>query len=162
MMNHLIAAVLLTSAASLVPALAQEAAPVKATSESQPNGIASPPLSATSDKAYSRTAEGLLVVGTGTIERRWKPTAHGLVTVSVKNTGATPREWATGPAAFTADWSNPAILTETAACELVSLTATDDDDEGFTNRNLKVTAVLSDPAQKVTLRHEIRATPANP
>jgi hypothetical protein len=124
--------------------------------------VALPALSASFEKAYARVESGQLVVGTGSVERRWKPTRHGLVTVSVKSGAKLEREWVTQPPKVAADWAHPGLIPEGSACTLVSLTAAEDDDEGMMARHLKVSATFFYPAQKLPLRYEIRAFPDAP
>jgi len=118
-----------------------------------------PALSSHYDDAYARVEANTLVIGTGRIERRWKLTGEGLVTTSLKNSGGSKREWADREPAVQADWAHPLLMPPGGGCKLVSLTATEDDDEGFMTKNLKVTAEISYPATSITLRYEVRAFP---
>ena len=103
----------------------------------------------------------LLVVGTGRMERRWKLyRLEGLVTVSLRSGGASGREWADRAPAVGADWAHPNLMPAGAPCKLVSMTAKEDDDEGFMAKHLKVTAEFFYPERRtLTLRYEVRAFP---
>jgi hypothetical protein len=89
-------------------------------------------------------------------------TNEGLVTVSFKNLGGSRREWADRAPAVGADWAHPNLLPGGSICQLASVTAAEDNDEGFMAKHLKVTAEVFYPAQKLTLRYEVRAFPDLP
>ncbi|MCW1923921.1 alpha-galactosidase [Luteolibacter arcticus] len=119
-----------------------------------------PELSAKFESAYARVEENQLVVGTGTLERRWKFTEQGLATVSLKSGGEkTGREWADRAPSAAADWAHPLLMPEGSAGKLVALTAVEDDDEDFMAKNLKLTAEIFYPTTNLTLRYEVRAFP---
>ena len=121
-----------------------------------------PAISGQFGNAYARIERDQLVVGTGVVERRWKLTDQGFVTTGLSSTGKVKREWVDHGPAVASDWAHPGLLPEGSSCKLVSLTAVEDDDEGFITKHLKVTAEFFFPGRNLFLRYEIRAFPDVP
>ena len=100
------------------------------------------PLSATGTLGAARVtgSSNELTVGTGAIERRWRWTGRGLVTVGLRDlhTGA---EWARPPQR-TCDWDLPGALGDTTAGTLIDNTARVSDDDGFSGRHLEVVTTV--------------------
>ncbi len=114
----------------------------------------------TLDRASVRTDKDLLIASTGRVERRWRWTGHGLVTVSLRDLDSS-REWATAPA-ITCDWSLPGLIGEQTEAKLTSLTCREDDDEGFTSRHLAVMAEITYPDAKLVVRYIVWVYPDAP
>ena len=96
-----------------------------------------------------------LTVGTGVVERQWKWTKKGFVTVSFTETKSA-KEWADQAPALDCDWEIPAVIDGNTEAKLLGVTARKADDEGFDEAdksddylsarfdNLKVEAKKSD------------------
>ena len=112
-----------------------------------------PELSAELGEATVKTDGDLLVVGTGKIERRWKWTGKGLVTVGLRDLSS-GREWADVESQCGCDWSIPGSIEEHAA-SIISLIAEPSTDEGFTSEHLAVKAEIGYPAVGVSVKYII-------
>jgi hypothetical protein len=127
-----------------------------------------PKLEAACGSTAARTEGNSLIVTTGAVERRWKWTGKGLATVGLRDLSS-GREWADGKGSGgngvdsdgdrDCDWSNSEVIPAGATAEIVSLTALEDDDEGFTSKHLKVAAEIAYPQAGVSVRYEIWAYP---
>ena len=95
-----------------------------------------------------------LTVSTGKITRQWQLTSAGLVTVGLQH-GSVEYCGDTSRGKRDCDWA----LGSLRNAQLVSLTATEDDDERFTSRHLCVAATFLYPEQKARLRYLIWAFP---
>lgn len=122
------------------------------------SGAVLPRLDAEFNRASARSEGDTLVVSTGTIERRWTWTGHGLVTTGLKHLQS-GKIWATAPSAYGTDWSHPGLLPDDARAEVLSLSARQNDDEGFTSRHLEVVAEIHYPDQRLTVKQTIWAYP---
>lgn len=123
-----------------------------------PLGAASPGINAKLDRAFARTEGNDLVVSTGRIERRWAWTGHGFVTTGMKDLQS-GKEWVNVRPAHGSDWNYPGLLPEDARAELLSLSARENDDEGFTSRHLEVVAEIHYPERGLTLKQTIWVYP---
>ncbi len=105
-------------------------------------------------------ADGRLVVGTGRVERTWCWTGDGFGGSNLRDlvTGA---EWQGEPPAQ-ADWCLPGWRDGNPAAELVSLTACEGTDEGFTSPHLAVLAETVYAEAKLRLRFTVWAYPGAP
>lgn len=101
--------------------------------------------------------DGLLTVSTGRIERCWKWTGSGLVTVGLKDLSG-EREWINREPEWGSDWSVPGVDGEQDA-KLLSLTAEKSTDEGFTSEHIAVTAEIEYPDAGVILKYVIWVYP---
>lgn len=117
-----------------------------------------PPLSVSLGTARVQTQSAVLEVTTGKITRRWQWTGSGLVTVSLRDE-ASGREYAKTPPAHTADWNLPGALGDDTPAELVSLTASEDDDEGFTGKHLQVITAFRYASAKLEVQHVVWVYP---
>ncbi len=120
-----------------------------------------PPLNARLETAHCSTEGDTLVVSTGRIERRWRWTGKGLMTVGLRDL-ARGREWCSAVPALACDWAYPGLIEDSSSARMVSLTAAEGNDEGFTSQHLGVTAEIEYPAQGLTLRYVIWTYPDAP
>lgn len=95
------------------------------------------PLETSLESASVKASGDELIVSSGMVERRWKWTGSGLLTVGLRDLRS-GNEWVDLPEHENADWAFDQ-LTEGDA-ELVSLTAAASNDEGFTSSHLEVLA----------------------
>jgi hypothetical protein len=100
-----------------------------------------------------------LLVSSGAVERRWCWTGRGLVTSGLRDLRS-GNEWIDQTGDPRADWDFPG-LTEGDA-KLISLTARESDDEGFTSRHLEVVAEIEYSQTGVALKYVIWAYPDAP
>ncbi|MFI3259342.1 MAG: hypothetical protein R3Y16_04520 [Rikenellaceae bacterium] len=120
-----------------------------------------PTLNAKYESATAQTKGDRLTVSTGEIERVWVLTDEGLSTKSIKNL-KTGKVWSCDSEAC--DWSIEG-LTDTDAesrAQLLSLTATQSNDEKFTSEHIDVVAELYYPATETTIKYHIWAYPNSP
>jgi len=104
---------------------------------------------------------GRLIVTTGRVTRQWRWTGAGLATVSLVDVES-GRQWVTGEPACRCDWSLAGRIDGDSAAELISLTAAESDDEGFTSGHLEVIAAIEYPRAKVAVQVVIWAYPDAP
>ncbi|WP_372797184.1 alpha-galactosidase [Pontiella sp.] len=109
--------------------------------------------------ASARMEDGELVVSSGVVERRWSWTGRGLATTGLRDLRS-GYEWINLKSDQAADWDFPA-LTEGSA-RLLSVTANESDDEGFTSAHLSVVAEMEYPGTGTLLKYVIRAYPDAP
>jgi len=111
-------------------------------------------------QAASSVTDGQeILISTGVVEGKWKWTGKGFVTSGFKNL-ATGTEWVTMRSAQLADWDLGMPGMENA--KLVSLEATESDDEKFTSRHLAVIATIAYPEANLELKYLIWAYPGAP
>lgn len=114
-----------------------------------------PPLERSFRTARIEARGDLLTVTTGLVTQQWKLVPGGLATVALNdNTG---KAWC-DPFNVTPDWTIYDV-TEGSTANLVSLTASEDDDEGFTGRHLNVTVLFEYPQVGAVVQYVIRAYP---
>lgn len=101
-------------------------------------------------------AGDLLTVSTGRVERRWRWTGHGLVTVALTGVPLRPAP------AHACDWDLPGALDDASAATLVSVTVRTDDDEGFSSPHLEVVSTVRYEAAKLEVQHVVWALPGAP
>ncbi|MEX2606101.1 MAG: hypothetical protein WD708_02050 [Kiritimatiellia bacterium] len=111
--------------------------------------------------ASAQTTANELIISTGTVARTWRWSDKGLVTVGLKDQG-TGREWCEADTAEHCDWTNPDVRGLEGNAELLSLTARESDDEGFTTRHLEVVAEIGHPEAGLVVRYIIWAYPGAP
>ena len=102
-----------------------------------------------------------LTVGTGVVERQWKWTKKGFVTVSFTETKSA-KEWADQAPVLDCDWKIPAVIDGNTEAKLLGVTARKADDEGFTSEHLEVVAQIRYPDAKVEAQFVIWAYPDAP
>jgi hypothetical protein len=95
-----------------------------------------------------------LKVSTGRIERTWKWTGNGLLTISIRNQ-ITGKEYAGKSGKYSCDWNLPGSLTDSSDAELKDLKITVNDDDGFTNKHLQVITTIRYPGAKLEVQHVI-------
>jgi hypothetical protein len=127
-------------------------------SEAKENAMAK--INAQLRSAIVRNEDGLLVVSTGIIERRWKWTGKGLLTVGLRDLRRS-REWAAMEPAKECDWSLPSSYPKESAV-LEGLVAEESSDDGFTSDHLSVTATVAYPAANLKLKYVIWVYPNAP
>ncbi len=126
-----------------------------------PGFAALPALDAKLGTASARTEGDVLIVSTGAVERRWRWTGHGLVTVGLADQQA-QRQWIKQPTATVCDWEYPGLIDANTRGQLVSLTARPGDDEGFTSKHLEVVAEVAYPTAGVSVQHRTWVYPGTP
>ena len=110
--------------------------------------------------SYARAEGDALVVGTGSMERHWKWTGNGLVSTSVVD-GESGKVWS-DPSNQTCDWMIDGLIDRGTPAELISLSAEQADDEGFTSDHLEVTAHIRYATAKLDVKYTIWAYPDAP
>ena len=113
------------------------------------------------DTASIKSKNNLLIVNTGVVERRWKWTGKGFVTVSLMQLDS-GRQWASTNSEFLCDWSLPGIIDNSSKAELTKLTAEKNDDNGFTSEHIEVVAEIKYPKSKLVLQFVIWVYPDSP
>ncbi len=102
-----------------------------------------------------------LVVTTGRVERKWRWTGKGLVTVGLRDV-TDGKEWITNAPAHACDWNLPGALADGSDGELVSQVVRTDDDDGFAGPHLEVISTIRYAAAKLEFQHVIWAYPDAP
>ena len=120
-----------------------------------------PALSQSLREANARTEGDRLTVRTGPIERVWRLTDKGLVTVSLKNT-ASGKEWAAPQSAYACDWSMRGFVDERTTARLVSLSAKPMWRSLWTSDHLEVVAAFDYPDTRLKVQYVIWAYPGAP
>jgi len=118
-------------------------------------------LSLKFDSACVKTKNNLLIVNTGLIERRWKWTGKGFVTVSLRKLDS-GHQWANTNTEHLCDWSLPGIIDNSSNAKLTKLTAVKSDDNGFTSEHIEVVAEIKYPKSKLVLQYIIWVYPDSP
>ncbi len=95
-------------------------------------------------------------VSTGAVEGKWKWTGKGFVTTGFRNL-TTGTEWVSRESANLADWDLRMPGMEKA--RLVSLEATESDDEKFTSKHISVVATIEYPDANLETKYMIWAYP---
>lgn len=98
-----------------------------------------------------------LVVSTGVVTRSWRLTKSGMVTVGLQRESS---EYCnlSKPNIRQSDWT----IGTTGEASLVSLTAKQDDDDGFTSQHLLVEAIFEYPDDRLIVKYVIWAYPGAP
>ncbi len=104
--------------------------------------------------------ENILTVSTGKVQRQWKWTGHGFLTISYKNL-TTGKEWAVVSPDHTADWDLPKKIGKESVAELLSVNCIESDDENFTSSHLLVTAHIRYDSE-LEVQYLIRVYPDAP
>lgn len=110
-----------------------------------PDWAGTPGLNKTFESAYARFEGSRLIAGTGNIERRWRITSEGLVTIGVTDM-VSKHEWVSTNQVAGCDWHFDGLGTG----KLASLTAKEDDDVQFAAPHLKVRAEFRYGKRSVT------------
>lgn len=106
-----------------------------------------------SGKANMRFDGEELTISTGLVERQWSWTGKGWLTSSLKDL-ASGKNWPLVESARETDWELPGIKGQ---ADLVSVTARESDDEGFTSTHLEVTSTIHYPEDGLMLQYVIWA-----
>ncbi|VGO19383.1 alpha-galactosidase [Pontiella sulfatireligans] len=117
------------------------------------------PLEKSLGAASVRAGDDEIIVSSGLVERRWKWTGSGLATSGLRDLRS-GNEWIEQAVDIRADWNFPGLAEGRA--KLLSLTAEESDDEGFTSRHLEVVAEIEYPATGTFLKYVIWAYPDAP
>ena len=115
-------------------------------------------LALTLGKASVLVKDNDLTVSTGRMSRTWTWNKHGLQTTSLKDL-ASGRDYAVKTPARQCDWDLPGAIGDTAAAKLVSVTAREDDDSGFSTKHIEVVATIRYPLAKLEIQHVVWAFP---
>lgn len=100
------------------------------------------------------TKSNILSVKNKEIERQWKLTEYGLATVSVKNL-STNKVWQNNQNKTNCDWSYDGLMDGTQKANLISITAHESNDEGFTDSHTEIALEFEYPESKVFLKYVI-------
>lgn len=103
-----------------------------------------------------------LTIDIGLMQRVWLWTGYGLLTQSVTRTTTGCCWQASGKVTHHADWQLPTILGENPPAELIDVSMTDSDDEGFTSEHLLVTVLMNYPSAHLQVRFVVRVYPDVP
>jgi hypothetical protein len=114
-----------------------------------------PSLNQSFKGARAETTGKRLRVSTGKIQRSWELTERGLRTVSLKDLRG-DKECVDTQAKYHCDWQFPGIE---GNARLLSLTASESNDQGFTSDHLKVVATFEYEADNLLLQYVIWAYP---
>lgn len=106
------------------------------------------------------TSGEVLTVSTGKVERSWRFTGKGLVTIGLKDI-TSGRQWCTKDPAFSSDWWLPGLIEDSTSCRLVQLTAVTDNDDTFTSDHIRILAEFRYSSQ-IELVYEIWIFPGAP
>jgi hypothetical protein len=101
-----------------------------------------------------------LAVSTGVVERKWRWTGKGLVTVSLRDLRS-GKEWAAQPG-LASDWDLPNALEDPPEGTLVGSTARVGDDEGFSGKHLEVVTTVRYEKSRLEVQHVVWAFPDAP
>jgi hypothetical protein len=104
------------------------------------------------------TESNILIVKNKQIERQWKLTDYGLATVSVQNL-STKKVWQNNQNHTTCDWSYNGLMDGTQKAKLISITANESTDEGFTDMHTEIVLEFEYPESKVFLKYVIWVYP---
>ena len=115
-------------------------------------------LAQTLGKASVQVKENDLTVSTGRMSRTWTWNKHGLLTISLKDL-ASGRDYAVKAPTRQCDWDLPGAIGDTSAAKLISVTAREDDDSGFSTKHIEVVATIRYPQAKLEIQHVIWAFP---
>ena len=101
-----------------------------------------------------------MTVTTGMLERRWRWTGKGLVTVGLRDL-ASGREFAVSESRA-CDWDMPGVLNDSSKAILIGSSAAIRDDDGFTNKHLEVITTLRYEKANLEIQHVVWAFPGAP
>ena len=96
--------------------------------------------------------DGLLEVSNGKIRRVWRVTDRGLLTIAVDDL-VSGRPWGQAACGQECDWELP--VGDGAAGELISLDATESDDQGFSSEHVRIACRFRYPAAGLELSYII-------
>ena len=99
-----------------------------------------------------------LTIGTGKVTREWSWSGKGWLTSNVAHVDS-GKVWPLVDTSRTADWQLPGVA---ADAELVSVTARESDDEGFTSRHLEIVSTILYPTSGMAIQHVVWAYPDAP
>jgi len=120
-----------------------------------------PALSLSLGEARARTEGDRLSVGTGQIERVWRLTDKGLVTVGLRNV-ASGKEWAGQKLAYSCDWRIKGFVDDRTTARLVSLTAKPVRRSPWTSDHIEVVAAFDYPDTRLKVEYVVWAYPGLP
>ena len=93
-----------------------------------------------------------ITVSTGKIELIWKWTGRGLQTVSIKNQQS-GKEYGKIESKYLCDWDLPGAINDSSKADIVDVSVTENDDEGFSNKHLQVITTIKYPEAKLEIQH---------
>lgn len=108
-------------------------------------------------QAYAVTKGNLLIVSTGVVERCWKWTGNGLITVGLKDENGT--DWAEKGSQEVSDWKAPNLMNKNDYARILGIQAGISDDQGFTSQHLEVVVEMEYVLSKVKIKYVIWAYP---
>lgn len=118
-----------------------------------------PKLKAKLGSAYAKTKGEMLIVGSGRMERTWILGEDGLSTIEVRDL-VSGESWRNESGVC--DWSVVGLTDGADEVQVVSLTAVESTDEGFTSEHLDVVAELLYPSTNTTVKYHIWVYPDAP
>ena len=124
------------------------------------SGLADGQQSKTLKNAEFSFQENILTVSTGKVQRVWKWTGGGFLTISYKNL-ISNKQWAGAKTDYTADWDLPTKIGEKSYAKLISVRCVETDDEKFTSSHLLVKADIKYDCG-LEVQYLIRAYPDAP
>ena len=113
------------------------------------------------DNASVRGGTHEFTVSTGRIERTWRWTGAGLVTVGLRDL-TNEKPLSIRPPAHACDWDLPGAIGDKSQAELLSVAIKTDDDKGFTGKHLEAVSKIRYPQAKLEIEHVVWAFPDAP
>lgn len=99
-----------------------------------------------------------IIASTGKLERAWRWTGQGLQTYSLKDLQR-KKEYAEISPKMKCDWSLPGAIGDSSKAELVSVTVSEESDEGFSNKFLQIISTVKYPDSKLLVQHVVWVYP---
>lgn len=109
------------------------------------------------EDAYSIFDGKTLEIGTNNIKRTWKLADYGLVTKGIFDIKKS-KQWVNLENSV-CDWEYSGVIDRNSKAELLSYTAVEDNDSGFTSKHLRVELEFYYPEVETYLKYQVRAYP---
>jgi len=113
------------------------------------------------ESAFTQTRGDTLIVGTGQVQRTWKWTGKGFVTIGLTNL-ETGREWTKPSQSIKCDWAIEDLIDSETAAELKNLSAKPVRYDPYTSDHLEIVGEMDYPSSKLTVKYVIWAYPNAP
>ncbi len=111
--------------------------------------------------ASVQTLEDKLIVSTGRVSRTWQLSGPGLKTILLENLES-GEEYSNPRSTVLCDWSYNGIINDYSKAKLISLTASQSNDEGFTSDHIEVVAEFEYPEVETFVKYVIWVYPNAP
>ncbi|MEP0366358.1 MAG: hypothetical protein ABJN36_03250 [Cyclobacteriaceae bacterium] len=105
--------------------------------------------------------EGVLVVANSRMERVWQQTENGLVTQSITDKH-TDRQWRIGQSTIKCDWAYFGLVDDTTEGKLLSINASQSNDDGYTSDHLQIELEFEYPSVETFVKYVVWAYPETP